>query len=624
MAADLAERLDEEIEERRTDVASLANVRYMSWFVEDIDSEGEDTDPEAEDIDSEGAEDIGSEGRVFASEEGVFARAVQNQLDTLVRQSGVFDYVIVIDASGHAVATNTCWPDGTGMPDALLAYLLEQDFSPEPWFEQASQGEAAMLDFHPVDVAALGLGEGRLAGGWYVGWAHPIEYHPFRPDETAGVVLALMNWEYIQKAVSDYGVRQLEEPAEGSVGEDIFESSYSWLWSSDADKIIAHPMRELYGQRVSELEGGALGPLVEAARSSEWGMYPDYEFTGVTKKAAFKHCHGPEEGGFGWVVGVGVNDGDIYAPVQELSNWLFTSSAVILALAVLFTFYVAHRTTRPIRELEAHTRLVGCGDLDTRLAVRSGDELGQLADSFNRMTTELKENREQLVAAEKEAAWREMARQVAHEIKNPLTPISLSASLLHRSWAEKSPEFDSILERTIELIQRQVENMREVVRDFYAFAGEHRDRRAVDVIALLDSLLELNSALADERGVRLHRPEESEPVLVRADPDELSRALLNLITNALAAMPDGGDLFLAVEAEDGRVRIEVRDTGSGIDTEVLDRLFEPYFTTRSSGTGLGLAIVRRIVEDLDGQVELRNVDSGPGAVAHVVLPRWEA
>ncbi len=587
MATELASRIDDEIEERRGDLAWMSGMSIINYLVD----EREDT-------------------------YSTFLQTVKDDIDRMVTVRGVYDYVVVIDRNGRGVATNTIRADETPLPPMVIARLLDEDYSDRPWFREAMQVGQSTIDFHAVEMGVAEEGY----DGWYVGFIHRIALQAYQKEEDGylGVVLALMNWKHIQSHVSSFGAPNLE--GESSVGEDIYASSYAWMWAADADTIIAHP-DEIYGTRVSTLENGELMPLIEAARASDWGMYPDYEFKGVAKKAAFQHCRSTDQGGFGWVVGVGVDVDEIYAPVRELSRWLFSSAAVALALAVLLTVTVAHRTTKPIRELQQLTRRVGHGDLDARIEVRTQDELGQLADSFNRMTAELKENRAQLMQAEKEKAWREMARQVAHEIKNPLTPISLSVGLLRRSRDEQSPEFDTILDRTIDLIQRQVEKMRDVARDFYAFAGEHRDPRPVSPSDILDNVLTLNEALAEDRGVRLRSNPSTGGELVRADADELERALLNLVSNAIEAMPDGGDLHTSVSAEGEQVVIEIRDTGTGITKEISERLFEPYFTTRSSGTGLGLAIVRRIIEDMGGSVTLENSSTGRGAVARVVLSR---
>lgn len=590
MASDLAERLDEELDERRKDAELLAGVQLVSWLVEDV---------------------VGS-----ATDEGgvTFESMVQRLFDNMIESRSVYDYVIALSPDGRPVMTNSVDADGGELPDWLREHWRSSDFGSEGWFQSALETGESMLDFHRLVLEGP---EGRREG-WYIGFARRIEKWPPRP-QAAGVLLTLMSWETIQESMDAYGDQPERSDDQLAVGEDIYESSYAWLWKNDADTIIGHPDRTLYGQRVTELAGGSLRHLSGAVHGMSRGMYPDYSFRGVHKKAAFAHCRGVGAGGMGWIVGVGVDDADIYAPVDELSNWLFTTSAVILGLAVLFTFYIAHRTTRPIRELEQHTRRVGQGDLSARLDVRSGDELGQLAASFNRMTEDLEQAQDQLVKAEKDAAWREMARQVAHEIKNPLTPISLSAGLLERSWNEKSEEFEEILRRTIPMIQRQVENMREVARDFFAFAGHHKDPRPVPIHLLLDHVLDLNAAWAEECKVRLE-VDAGQDVQVRADPDELQRALLNLVANAIDAMPGGGELRIRVLEQGEDVLVEVRDTGSGIEPEVADRLFEPYFTTRNSGTGLGLAIVRRVVEDLGGTIELVNAEDGPGAVARLTLP----
>ena len=591
MASDLAERLDEELSERHKDAEMLAGVQLVGWLVEDV-------------VDSN-------------SEPGgvSFEGMVQTLFDVVVESHGVYDYVVALTPEGRPVMTNSVDASGAELPGWLGELWRESSFGDRPWFQRALQRGNALIDFDHWSF--VGPGEDR--SGYYIGFAQRIEKWP-RGSEAAGVLLTLMSWDKIQRQVDAYGRRESTDEKARIVGEDIYASSYAWVWKRDGDTIIAHPDHSLYGRRVSELAGGALRSLSQAVQERERGMYPDYTFRGVNKKAAFARCRAPANGGLGWVVGVGVNDDDIYAPVHELSTWLLSTSAVILGIAVLFTFFIAHRTTRPIRELEQHTRRVGQGDLSARLQVRSRDELGQLATSFNRMTEDLERAQEKLVKAEKEAAWREMARQVAHEIKNPLTPISLSAGLLERSWKEKSEDFDRILERTIPMIQRQVETMREVARDFYAFAGEHKDPRPVPLALLVGHVLDLNAAWAEEQGIRF---EVSVPddLYVRADPDEFQRALLNLVTNAIVAMPEGGRLYVRAFQEGQEIILEIRDTGTGIDPEVAEHLFEPYFTTRSSGTGLGLAIVRRVVEDLGGTVELRNAEDGPGAVARIVLPK---
>jgi len=605
MAGDLGDRIDEEVEERRHDMELVSVIPVVNWFVDGLEDD-----------------------------RGTFQARVELIFNRLVRGRQVYDYVLALDKSGRVVGMNTVGPAGERVGTLAEDYFFSTPFAGASWFQEAMAEGVSQVDFHDLGFDPTPPGESPPGGvqlrEHYVSFVQRIE--PLSNEEGlsiqeghVGVLVAHMNWKHIQEAVGRFGVRRLEEGASELHEEDIYASSYAWIWKADANTIIAHPNRDLYGQKVETLEGGQLSGMVRAARAARWGMFPDYQFRGIDKKAAFKHCRGPEQGGFGWVVGVGVDYADIFATARQLSNWLITLSVSILFLTVVLTAYIAHRTTRPIRELEQHFGRVGHGDLDAHIEVRSGDELGQLAHSFNRMTAELKDNRAQLVQAEKEAAWRSMARQVAHEIKNPLTPISLTLGLLKRSRDENSPDFDSILDRTIDVIQRQVENMREVVRDFTALAGVPHTLATVNVHAVLVDAIELHRAVAEHQGVKLCVPEVSGSLapLAQADRSGLQRALVNLVANALDAMPTGGEMRSQVTISENEVQIELRDTGSGISSEAADHLFEPHFTTRTAGTGLGLAIARRVVEDSGGSISLENAATGPGAVARVILPRSE-
>ncbi|MEM9381931.1 MAG: ATP-binding protein [Planctomycetota bacterium] len=602
-AAELAERLDRLVEERRQDAQVLVVAPAVSYAL----TEGDEENP-------------------------VFRSGVESLFNRLVAQIGASEFVIAIDRRGKVVVTNA--RDSVGVPvdpwtlDAIRSF----PWAEQPWFAEALRTGAASLDVAPfgfVHEEANVPVEAR----YHFGFAQRVfgRFEALGPLEPVGLVVTLVPWSAVQEEVESYGVRRRLDTPSDVESRNIYDSTYAWVWASDADTILAHPRRELYGARVSE-DPVSLPQMVDAARTTRWGMYPDYTFNGIRKKAAFRHGHSPEDGGFGWVVGVGVDFPDIYGPIHEITTTIAEASTLVLLVAIIVTVVVARRTTRPVQDLEAFTRRVASGDLDAQVPVRGHDELADLARSFNRMTGQLKENRAQLVEAEKDAAWREMARQVAHEIKNPLTPIQLSASLLKRAYDEESPEFPKILDRTIDVVQRQVRNMRDIAQDFYRFAGEHRDPVPVDASAMLDEVFELNAAWAESEGVQLARdasgngaaaPADSNGsrYVVEADPDELRRALVNLVSNAIEASDEtGGEIRGAVDRRGGDVRITIRDTGRGIDEDTEEHLFDPYFTTRSSGTGLGLAIVRRIVEDLGGSVDLRNAAEGQGAVATIVLP----
>lgn len=604
-AAELSERLDRLVDERQKDVKLLSKD-----FTARMSLAGD----REEDLE-------------------LFGPQLLPLLNTVVQSPGSAEFVLAINRAGRVQVTSTIDPGGTPLDGWTLDRLETREWHLEPWFEEALSRGAAH-----IDVFESGLippeRDVPVEARYHFGFAHVVEAIPDDGGEgdgvaaPVGVIVSLLPWSLVQAEIETYGIRRRRDSRTELASEDIYASSYAWIWASDADTILAHDRRELYGRRVSEPPIG-LPHMVEAARSGRWGMYPDYEFDGIAKRAAFRHGKSIDENGFGWVIGVGVNVRDIVGPIDEITLTLAQASGAILLLAVLATIIVARRTTRPIQELEAYTtRIAATGDLDTQVPVHGSDELSDLARSFNRMTRQLKENRVQLVKAEKDAAWREMARQVAHEIKNPLTPIQLSVQLLKRAHEDGSPEFPAILDRTTDVVHRQVNNMRDIAKDFYRFAGEHREPVAVDAGEILDEQIELHAAWAETEGLELQRVggAEGPAPIVLADPDELRRAILNLVSNAIEACSgaEGASRItgrVEVLAPRRTVRITIEDDGPGLSPEAADRLFEPYFTTRSSGTGLGLAIVRRIVEDLGGTVHLENRrDANRGARAAIELP----
>jgi signal transduction histidine kinase len=596
IANDIAEHLDNEIRERRFDIELWTNTTPITeWTI------GE-----------------------YGGDEIAFRATLKNGFDRFIQDAQVYDLILAIDAKGHLVVSNSRSPRGEPLAKSTLDALEAHDFSQDPWFQKAMRGSVALVDHHlspllPPRVSAPGT----HPENYDVGFAVPV-HKQIDHEKIAGVVYALLNWGHIQAKI----LKPQRPRLQGIVAPDIYHSAYAWLWMSDADTIIGHPSRDLYLKKVSQ-PPIALPELVRAAQSADQGMYPEYTFRGVKKSGAFKHCLGPENGGLGWIVGVGVDNDDITTTIDELGSVLLKATLCVLAAVVVGTVLIARHTTRPILELQQHTQRIAAGDLETQVSVKSKDELGDLAQAFNDMTHELRESRAKLIKAEKDAAWREMARQVAHEIKNPLTPIRLSAALLKRAKDEKSPEFDTIFERTIDLIQRQVDNMRAIAADFSAFAGARKVKPEVfDVKALIAEVLTLNAAWAQELGVAI---EESGPSLdVFVDRGELRRVLINLVSNALEAMPDGGKLSVAVsrraDADAREVEIAIRDTGAGLSDEARRRLFEPYFTTRSQGTGLGLAIAARLMDEMNGRIELVPVPSsdGTGTIARVRLPEHRA
>jgi len=299
-------------------------------------------------------------------------------------------------------------------------------------------------------------------------------------------------------------------------------------------------------------------------------------------------------------------------------NSLIFALYILILLVVIFTGMVlARRISSPIERLAEATRRLSAGDLDYRIPHRSRDEFGHLVDSFNRMTEDLRESRETIVRAEKDAAWREMAKQIAHEIKNPLTPMRLSAQHILRAYEDGHEDFEEIFSRGLSTIIRQTESLRRIASEFSAFARlPARNVTEIDPAALAR---EVAGLYGGTENVTVREEIEATPP-VMADREELKRVLVNLASNAMQAMEKrGGTLTIATAAEGGAVRFTVSDTGVGIEPSDMAKLYEPNFSTKTGGTGLGLAISRAVVESSGGSIEVESA-VGVGTTVTVRLP----
>ena len=305
----------------------------------------------------------------------------------------------------------------------------------------------------------------------------------------------------------------------------------------------------------------------------------------------------------------------------------FFFSLPILLLAILVSFLLTEEIIQPIVSLEEATRRVAEGDFSFRILSRSADELSLLVSSFNRMVGELSQSRQKLRQTEKIAAWQEIAQRMAHEIKNPLTPIKLAAERLLRRYlgspdSARDREFGRVLEGSVSAIIHEVDNLNALLVEFREFARlpspnpeRFRLRELVDEAAGMYNIP--SSGLAIDGS---HVPSDLEIV---ADRGQMKQVFANLFKNGMAAMPEGGTVTVraAVVQREGRdyCRVWVRDTGRGIPEEIGDRIFDPYFTTRKDGTGLGLTIVDRIVFDHKGSIRFES-QSGAGTTFIIDLP----
>lgn len=292
------------------------------------------------------------------------------------------------------------------------------------------------------------------------------------------------------------------------------------------------------------------------------------------------------------------------------------------AFAVLLGLLVSRWMTRPVEALTEGARRVAEGALDAQVAVEASGEVGELVRTFNRMTGELKATTERLVASERIAAWQEVARRLAHEIKNPLTPIRMSLETLLAAQEARHPRFPEMFKESAGVVLEEVDRLRRIVDEFSRFARMPKPQLAtVDLGELVQSVLSLYATPPE--GIQI-LPSLQTGVVAKVDRDQLTQVLVNLVKNAEEAMKDkGGALRVRVKGTEADAIIEVEDSGPGIPPEHRARIFEPYFTTKEGGTGLGLAIAARILQEHGGKLDVGG-EPGQGARFIIVLPRAEA
>lgn len=301
---------------------------------------------------------------------------------------------------------------------------------------------------------------------------------------------------------------------------------------------------------------------------------------------------------------------------------LMVGGAGIL-IAILLSSWAAGRVTRPVEELARAAREVTAGNWNTHVAVRGRDEVAQLAESFNRMTAELLAQKERLVQSERVAAWRELARRLAHELKNPLFPLQLTVENLIRAREQSPEQFDDVFRESAQTLLAEISNLKGIIGRFSEFSKMPQPQlQSVQVNELLRRVAQLFQAQLQAPGkppiqCNLELDETLAPI--GADTELLHRAISNLVLNAMDAMPNGGTLTLRTRRAGEDTVIEVADTGSGLTTEECERIFTPYYTSKQHGTGLGLAIVQSVVSDHHGRISVQS-EPNKGTTFVIELP----
>jgi two-component system nitrogen regulation sensor histidine kinase NtrY len=297
-----------------------------------------------------------------------------------------------------------------------------------------------------------------------------------------------------------------------------------------------------------------------------------------------------------------------------------------ILLAIVFSLWITARVSRPIEELAHAAQEIASGNWEVEVPERGHDEVTALACSFNHMTGQLRSQRERLVQSERVAAWRELARRLAHELKNPLFPLQLTVENLARARSLPAEDFDEVFRESTATLSTEIANLKTIIGRFSDFSMMPKpELERIDASEVVRRVVSLFESAAGQEPEKLNFKVDlsKQPMPLQADPEMLHRAFSNLVLNAMDAMPNGGDLTFSAAPRDGKIEFRVADTGAGLTPEECERLFTPYYTTKQHGTGLGLAIVQSVIADHAGSVAVES-RTGAGATFIITLPRAEA
>jgi nitrogen fixation/metabolism regulation signal transduction histidine kinase len=275
---------------------------------------------------------------------------------------------------------------------------------------------------------------------------------------------------------------------------------------------------------------------------------------------------------------------------------------LLFSLAILIAFLISNRITEPLRIIQQSLKRTKLGAINQPIFWRNQDEIGALINEYNRMLEELQRSAELLAKSERESAWREMAKQVAHEIKNPLTPMKLGVQHLQRAWNDNHPNKDEMIKRISNTLIEQIETLSNIATEFSNFAKLPKPEfDKVNLSSVLQTTVDLYNQ-SENVDITLSKP--ADEVFITGDKDQLLRVFSNLVKNAVQAIPEEqyGKIQIQLLEDGSFYKVTVADNGTGIADDLIDKIFVPNFTTKTSGTGLGLAMVKSMVEGMRGSI----------------------
>jgi nitrogen fixation/metabolism regulation signal transduction histidine kinase len=307
---------------------------------------------------------------------------------------------------------------------------------------------------------------------------------------------------------------------------------------------------------------------------------------------------------------------------NEISTLLVTLINIyvfLIVISLLVTLFIANRITGPLQMLQQKLANISLGKKNETIEWNNKDEIGNLIIEYNRMILELSESAERLAKSERESAWREMAKQVAHEIKNPLTPLRLNAQLIQRAYQEQSPQFDEKFKKFTTMLIEQVDTLAQIANEFSNFAVMPKPKLTkVNLSDVIQNAVTLfRTTTASEINFNLLTDND----IIDADKEQLLRVFNNLIKNALQAINDekNGSIEINLKEEKNGLLVQVIDNGIGMNDEQKKMIFVPNFTTKTGGMGLGLAMVKSILENINSTISFTSIEN-EGTVFELRFP----
>jgi two-component system nitrogen regulation sensor histidine kinase NtrY len=407
------------------------------------------------------------------------------------------------------------------------------------------------------------------------------------------------------------------------------------------DEDFCHNLQALSGAEILLVQGNTLLAKTIAGRVDEMSFYQNDKETFRTKlqglwytfyRYPLKDINGNSIADL--LMGVSTHDLDILFDSMRVIYGGFAIGGLILA--IIFGYISSRSFTKPIESLTWAADRLASGDFATRVDYKGQGELGNLIDTFNSMAQDLEDYKHKLIESERLSAFTMMARKVAHEIKNPLTPIRIAIQDLRRAYAQTSmrttegsgdrmidssdPKFAEAFEQSTRTVLEEVQSLTRIVEEFSNFAKFPAPRlESDDLNEIIRTILPLFAVEIQKGSIKLELAQSKIPIL--ADRDQIKRAAVNLVKNALEAIPQSGRVIVNTAIVDRTVMLTILDDGTGLSETAKQNLFTPYFTTKPGGSGLGLVIVKRIISEHDGKIKIADQATG-GTAAVIELPLY--